>query len=283
MKIVWDMCRWHGGKGLKEMPEDCYEKDQILGIWETLDRVLGDQWTLLVTQSLDTVPEEVEWPCVAITLSDEGNNNQTLIRSPKVVAQYKNYPGQGAEAKDEGLPLGCAAGIDKLVRKHYKRIEDRRIKLLFLGQKSNYTGSRQIHLAKWKKATEGIPGILFMEQDSFGGKVPKEKYAQLLCDAQFVLCPPGHNMETFRMFEAAAAGCIPIPTIPLGYGAWWYYTSLDAGLVSIGDPSIWTSRSYEEKELRELSVEWMKWYEYYIHPEAVGAKILTDLRAWNLI
>jgi hypothetical protein len=43
-----------------------------------------------------------------------------------------------------------------------------------------------------------------------GQALPSEKYRDVLLDSVFTLSPSGHNPETFRLFEAAEAGSIPI-------------------------------------------------------------------------
>ena len=43
-----------------------------------------------------------------------------------------------------------------------------------------------------------------------GLAMPAEEYRRVLLQSVFTLCPSGHNPETFRIFEAAEAGSIPI-------------------------------------------------------------------------
>jgi len=43
-----------------------------------------------------------------------------------------------------------------------------------------------------------------------GQALPSEKYRDVLLDSVFTLSPSGHNPETFRLYEAAEAGSIPI-------------------------------------------------------------------------
>jgi hypothetical protein len=43
-----------------------------------------------------------------------------------------------------------------------------------------------------------------------GRNLPAEAYRRALLESVFTLCPAGHAPETFRLFEAAEAGSIPI-------------------------------------------------------------------------
>jgi hypothetical protein len=48
-----------------------------------------------------------------------------------------------------------------------------------------------------------------------------ETYAQMLCDSVFALCPSGNQSpDTFRLYEALEAGCIPIVEEDGGWRAW---------------------------------------------------------------
>jgi hypothetical protein len=63
-----------------------------------------------------------------------------------------------------------------------------------------------IHNAKeW---TNAIPTAV-----TKGMPVPTSAYRDVLLDSVFTLCPQGHSPETFRLFEAAEAGSIPIVEI----------------------------------------------------------------------
>jgi alpha(1,3/1,4) fucosyltransferase len=41
-------------------------------------------------------------------------------------------------------------------------------------------------------------------------KVGRDEYISTMLDSYFVLCPPGNNPESFRIYEALECGCIPI-------------------------------------------------------------------------
>ena len=65
-------------------------------------------------------------------------------------------------------------------------------------------GSIFLHNAKsWKEeATGGL--------NSAGEALRPDVYQEILLDSIFTLSPSGHNPETFRLYEAAEAGSIPI-------------------------------------------------------------------------
>jgi alpha(1,3/1,4) fucosyltransferase len=51
--------------------------------------------------------------------------------------------------------------------------------------------------------------VLFDSWDS-NKKVGRDEYISTMLDSYFVLCPPGNNPETFRLYEALECGCIPL-------------------------------------------------------------------------
>mmetsp|Transcript_13850 Transcript_13850/g.40528 ORF Transcript_13850/g.40528 Transcript_13850/m.40528 type:complete len:1116 (-) Transcript_13850:48-3395(-) len=52
-----------------------------------------------------------------------------------------------------------------------------------------------------------------------GGYMSSEDYRETLLQSVFTLCPSGHNPESYRLFEAAEAGSIPVVTLDGMYNA----------------------------------------------------------------
>ena len=63
-------------------------------------------------------------------------------------------------------------------------------------------------------------------------------YAQMLNDSKFALCPPGQDsMDSFRLYEALEAGCIPVATartskLPV-FPSYWHAIVRSAGIYEI--------------------------------------------------
>ena len=77
---------------------------------------------------------------------------------------------------------------------------------------------------------ESIPNNYTRRTKSFDSEdgLRCEKYPQLMGDTQFALVPPGQDsMDSFRMYEALEAGCIPVALhrtkqLPLNPSYWHY-------------------------------------------------------------
>ena len=65
--------------------------------------------------------------------------------------------------------------------------------------KSKYSATKQ---KKYRKAGCSV--------QKPGSKISQDEYREVLLDSAFTLAPAGHNVECFRMWEAAEAGSIPV-------------------------------------------------------------------------
>jgi len=62
----------------------------------------------------------------------------------------------------------------------------------------------------------------------FPGKSWDQEYFDFMCDVQFVLCPPGDCVWSYRFFEAAMCGAIPVIEEPCpAYEGFRYRTLAD--------------------------------------------------------
>jgi GR25 family glycosyltransferase involved in LPS biosynthesis len=53
------------------------------------------------------------------------------------------------------------------------------------------------------------------------GQLSSNEYLKLLDTTRFVPCPRGHNLETYRFYEALESGCIPVFVYTEQYDAWF--------------------------------------------------------------
>jgi len=117
------------------------------------------------------------------------------------------------------LPLGCKAGFVK--HDHVsKPTAQRRHVWSFAGDMKKYTRSEMV-----AAMGEIAPGFTHLTE-GFNSTdcLPIDDYRALLDDTVFVPCPGGwSNLETFRVYEALEAGCIPIVEQRPGFD---YFTRL---------------------------------------------------------
>ena len=127
---------------------------------------------------------------------------------------YRNYWRSGMEAYDHCryLPLGANCPLDAFSPRTFS---ERTYRWSFAGQAK---GPRE---AMIEQVSERPDGFLSVNED-FNSGLPKDAYAQLLCDSKVVLCPRGFRAaESYRFYEALEAGAIPLVEDDGGLGLLW--------------------------------------------------------------
>ena len=100
-------------------------------------------------------------------------------------------------------------------------------------------------------------------------KITRNQYVAILLDSVFVPCPPGNNIETFRLYEALECGCIPLYVKTPGDDAYLEWLQNEIGLLPVSnwqEASILMQHFMREKEIMEsyrntLLLRWKTWKE----------------------
>ena len=100
-------------------------------------------------------------------------------------------------------------------------------------------------------------------------KLTRNQYVASLLDTIFVPCPPGNNVETFRLYEALECGCVPIYVKENGDEAYVDMLQTELGLLPVSnwnEAFILMVHFLKEKELLEnyrnsLLTRWKTWKE----------------------
>lgn len=91
-------------------------------------------------------------------------------------------------------------------------IKERPVDFAFMGQINHDRREQCVEAAKeLQKSAQSYTSFL-TETEGFGEeKVPYEHYLDILAETKIVLCPSGiESPDTFRLYEALEAGCLPI-------------------------------------------------------------------------
>jgi hypothetical protein len=82
----------------------------------------------------------------------------------------------------------------------------------FLGRRcpSHSLRERVLGLPQSRSVLVDTSDINFFGSDAAGLEGRKREYAQVMCRSKFVLCPRGAGTSSFRLFEAMAAGRVPV-------------------------------------------------------------------------
>ena len=156
----------------------------------------------------------MRWVLVVVTSDEEGTFDTRDLRHPrmKIWAQTPG-PGFGGQL----LPLGWTPHSAKLPPDPPEKDLD----WYFAGQ---ITHERRQQVAA---ALRNLPGGTLLETAGFTEGLPPDEYMAQMMQAKVVPCPSGPvHVETFRMYEALAAGAIPIcdtrtPKGPSRYWDWY--------------------------------------------------------------
>jgi GR25 family glycosyltransferase involved in LPS biosynthesis len=112
-------------------------------------------------------------------------------------------------------------------------------------------------------------------------KLIRGQYIASLLDTVFVPCPPGNNLETFRLYEALECGCVPVYVKCAGDDQYVEWLQNELGLLPV---SSWAEAAalmvhfFKEKELLEnyrnsMLIRWKNW------KERLGTSVKKQ---WNL-
>jgi len=95
------------------------------------------------------------------------------------------------------------------VEKHnYIPVENRKYHFSFMGSFHTHSLRPQLQRVSGKGVLiENTGQWHFQKKDR---EQQTKRYVDVLCDTKFALCPPGTGPSTIRLYEAMAAGCVPV-------------------------------------------------------------------------
>lgn len=175
--------------------------------------------------------------CLVIVAGDESHAfPRDAIEHPNCeVWAMCTRPGDEQRALGFGYAPGTREGLTALT-------PERTVDWSFVGQVTNQRRGDMLEATRHP----GVPPGVVIGTDRFAGHLDgqgldREKYLELLARSRVVLCPSGpHTVDSFRLFEALEAGCIPLA---------------DAKTPQFEDPSYWT-RVFGEPQAFPMLGEW---------------------------
>jgi hypothetical protein len=203
-------------------PAGAWEKDWLTSLLGdcVAGHVVDTTWTRVMDPMVvidnRLVPEKIAYyraafeagaRFVLIHLSDEAfRDDRSLYRLAE--ATVRNYRSEllAADARVLTIPLGFKAGFAK-PGFAAKPAAERRHLWSFAGDRKKLTRAAMM------AAMQTLPGGAWHLTEGFGtaDSLSTDAYRALLDDTLVVPCPGGwSNLETFRVYEALEAGCIPI-------------------------------------------------------------------------
>lgn len=82
----------------------------------------------------------------------------------------------------------------------------------FIGARTHPVRRRILNLSECASFLRDTTGLSTAEKDDSCAqdRLPRDQYWSILSRSQFVVCPRGHGASSFRLYEALAAGSVPV-------------------------------------------------------------------------
>jgi hypothetical protein len=145
------------------------------------------------------------WVLLVVTSDEEGLFPVNELRHPnmKLWLQYP-HPERTYPTNATFIPCGWPPGTKEVLWAFRER-DERHHDWFFAGQVTHERREECVaHL-------RDIPNGYLVETDGFAKGLPRGTYLSYMRDSKVVPCPSGpHTPDTFRLYEALEAGCVPI-------------------------------------------------------------------------
>ena len=170
----------------------------LLQKWQGVETMVIEKLNALATANLSAV---------LLHLSDETLNDPTEIYNhPAVKLVIRNYVRKDIPPSDKiiTIPLGYVKG--RSLKGKFKKLSERTLSWSFAGSVDKPT---RIEMLQTLSSIEPNSMKLL---PTWKQPQPEEadEYMKVLGDSKFIPCPKGQNYETYRLYEALEAGCLPI-------------------------------------------------------------------------
>lgn len=150
--------------------------------------------------------EMARYPRVTVIVtSDEENNFPADQLYHPDMRVYVNYPDRNKHWDvDNYLPIGYPQTTKEYVKSN--GMSAKSLDWFFAGQDTHQ--SRHDCIQQLSR----IPNGVLVATEGFSQGLEYKEYMQYMCRAKVVPCPAGYTSpDSFRLYEALEAGCIPIP------------------------------------------------------------------------
>jgi len=112
-----------------------------------------------------------------------------------------------------------------------------------------------------------------LQKSDNSGSLRTDVYSNFMSNSEIAFIPNGQSPETYRLFEAASAGCIVVHDVLPDV---WYYESLPH--VPLESENFIPVKNYIEKYSEELKMLTSIWWQSTASPVSVGKKIAAKAK-----
>ena len=177
--------------------------------FQTINFILIQKWSAvedIILQKLNSLADQKK-PVVLLHLSDETVNDPiSIYEHPAVKLIIRNYVRKDIPSNDKVITIPLGYVRNRSSKGKFKKLSERTVVWSFAGSvdKPNRIEMLQTLATVEPNSMKLLP--------TWKHPLPEEaeEYMKTLEDTRFVPCPKGQNYETYRLYEALEAGCIPI-------------------------------------------------------------------------
>lgn len=177
--------------------------------FQPINFILIQKWSAveqIILQKLNTLAEQKK-PAVLIHLSDETVNDPVSIYDhPAVKLVIRNYVRKDIPPSDKIITIPLGYVRNRSLKGKFKKLSERTLAWSFAGSVDKPNRIEMLQTL----ATIELNSMKLLP--TWKHPLPEEadEYMKTLEDTRFIPCPKGQNYETYRLYEALEAGCIPI-------------------------------------------------------------------------
>ena len=146
-------------------------------------------------------------PAVLIHLSDEHiDDNLSIYDHPAVKLVLRNYVRNNIPNVEKIITIPLGYVNNRSLKGAFKKLADRSLVWSFAGSVDKPTRIEMLQIM----ATVEPNSMKLLPTWKHPKVEEADDYMKILAESKFIPCPPGQNFETYRLYEALEAGCIPI-------------------------------------------------------------------------
>jgi GR25 family glycosyltransferase involved in LPS biosynthesis len=176
---------------------------------QTINFILIQKWSAveqIILEKINILAEQKK-PVVLLHLSDETVNDPlSIYEHPAVKLIIRNYIRKDIPVNDKVITVPLGYVRNRSSKGKFKKLSERTLAWSFAGSvdKPNRIDMLQTLATVEPNSMKLLP--------TWKHPLPEEadEYMKILENTRFVPCPKGQNYETYRLYEALEAGCIPI-------------------------------------------------------------------------
>lgn len=109
--------------------------------------------------------------------------------------------------------------------------------------------------------------LKFLDSWDSPEKLSRNQYMATLLDSVFVPCPPGNNVETFRLYEALECGCLPVYVKTPGDDLYCNWLQNELGILPLSSSHeavalmnhFWNDKDLLENYRNSILIRWKGW------------------------